>query len=185
MLEFLKEPWPWYVAGPIIGLMVPLLLVFGNKNFGISSSLRHICAICVPLRIKYFNYDWKKEKWNLYFVGGVVIGGFIANQFMINKESVNISSQTIESLKAIGVTDFSMFMPRDIFDWKYLLTARGLIFIVLGGFFVGFGTRYANGCTSGHSINGLANLQVSSLIATISFFVGGLIMTHLLLPYLI
>jgi hypothetical protein len=185
MLEFLKEPWPWYVAGPIIGLMVPLLLVFGNKNFGISSSLRHICAMCVPLRIKYFNYDWKKERWNLYFVGGIVIGGFITNQFMINKDALNISQETIDSLKAVGVSDFSLHMPRDIFAWKYLLTARGLIFMVLGGFLVGFGTRYANGCTSGHSINGLSNLQFGSLIATIFFFIGGLIMTHLLLPYLI
>ncbi len=185
MLEFIKEPWPWYVAGPIIGLMVPLLLVFGNKSFGISSSLRHICAICAPLNIKYFKYDWKSEKWNLFFVGGVVIGGFIANQFMVNKEIFDISDETIQSLKAIGVTDFSLHLPRDIFSWKYLFTIKGLIFMVLGGFMVGFGTRYANGCTSGHSISGLSNLQFGSLIATISFFAGGLIMTHFLLPYLI
>lgn len=185
MLEFITEPWPWYVAGPIIGLMVPLLLVFGNKKLGISSSLRHICAMCAPLNIKYFNYDWKSEKWNLFFVAGILIGGFLANQFMLDKTQPGVSQATIESLKAIGVKDFNMLLPGDIFSWESMLTVRGLIFIVLGGFMVGFGTRYANGCTSGHSISGLSNLQFGSLVATISFFVGGLLMTHVLLPYLI
>ncbi len=185
MLEFITKPWPWYVAGPIIGLMVPLLLVFGNKSLGISSSLRHICAMCAPLNIKYFKYDWKSEKWNLFFVAGIVIGGFLGNQFMVDKAQFGVSQATIESLKAIGVKDFGMLLPGDIFSWGGLFTVRGLIFIVLGGFLVGFGTRYANGCTSGHSISGLSNLQFGSLVATISFFVGGLVMTHILLPYLI
>ncbi len=185
MLDFLKEPWPWYVAGPIIGLMVPLLLVFGNKSFGISSSLRHICAMCAPLNIKYFNYDWRSERWNLYFVFGILLGGVIAGQLLEERDSANVSIQTIETLQALGINDFSLHLPRDIFAWKHLLTLKGLIFMVLGGFMVGFGTRYANGCTSGHSIYGLSNLQIGSLIATIAFFAGGLIMTHLLLPYII
>lgn len=185
MLEFLKEPWPWYVAGPIIGLMVPLLLMFGNKSFGISSSLRHICAMCAPLNIRYFKYDWKSEKWNLFFVGGIVLGAFLAHKFLINEQGFHISQETVASLKAIGVQDFNLYLPRDIFSWDNLFTFQGLIFVVVGGFFVGFGTRYANGCTSGHSISGLSNLQFGSLIATISFFAGGLIMTHFLLPYLI
>lgn len=185
MLDFLIEPWPWYISGPVIGLMVPLLLVFGNKNFGISSSLRHICAMCAPLNIKYFNYDWKSEKWNLFFVGGIVIGGFIANQFMIDKNYFGISAVTIDMLKSIGVSDFNQYLPGDIFAWENLFTVKGFIFMVMGGFMVGFGTRYANGCTSGHSISGLSNLQFGSLVATIAFFVGGLIMTHLILPYII
>ena len=90
MLEFILEPWPWYVAGPLIGLFVPLLLIFGNKNFGISSSLRHICAMCVPMDIKYFKYDWKSEKWNLFYVAGVLLGGLIASQFLMSSERVNI-----------------------------------------------------------------------------------------------
>jgi hypothetical protein len=185
MLNLIKEPWPWYIAGPMIGLMVPLLLVFGNKSFGISSSLRHICAMCVPLNIKYFKYDWRSEKWNLFLVGGILLGGYIANQFMIDRDQFGISAATVKSLKSIGVQDFSLYLPRDIFSWESLLSTRGIIFIALGGFMVGFGTRYANGCTSGHSISGLSNLQFGSLIATISFFVGGLIMTHLFLPYII
>jgi len=182
MLEFIKEPWPWYVAGPLIGLFVPLLLVFGNKNFGISSSLRHICAMCVPMDIKYFKYDWKSEKWSLFYVVGITIGGFVASQYMMNGSKVDISAQTVQDLTALGVTDFSSFLPGDIFSWTELMTWKGFVFMVFGGFLVGFGTRYANGCTSGHSITGLSNLQFGSLVATISFFVGGLIMTHFVLP---
>ena len=185
MLKLIYEPWPWYVAGPLIGLFVPLLLIFGNRIFGISSSLRHICAMCVPMDIKYFKYDWKSEKWNLYYVAGVLLGGFIAAQFLMNGSRVDISADTVKDLTALGVKDFSTYLPADIFSWQELLSLKGLIFIVVGGFFVGFGTRYANGCTSGHSITGLSNLQFTSLVATISFFVGGLIMTHFILPYIL
>ena len=184
MLEFLKEPWPWYVAGPLIGLMVPLLLIFGNRSFGVSSSLRHICAMCAPLGIKYFKYNWKDEKWNLFYVAGIVIGGILSSQYLMGDPMVDISKETITDLSALGVTDFSAFLPADIFSWQVLLSGRGLIFMAFGGFLVGFGTRYANGCTSGHSISGLSNFQVGSLIATIAFFLGGLLMTHIFLPYL-
>lgn len=184
MIEFIKEPWPWYVAGPLIGLFVPLLLIFGNKNFGISSSLRHICAMCVPMDIKYFKYDWKSEKWSLFYVIGIMIGGFLSSQYLMNSENVNISLKTVEDLKTLGVTDFSSYLPTDIFSWNEILSLKGLAFMVIGGFLVGFGTRYANGCTSGHSISGLSNLQFSSLVATVSFFVGGLIMTHFILPFI-
>ncbi len=184
MFDFITEPWPWYIAGPMIGLLVPLLLYFG-KSFGVSSTLRHICAACVPLDIKYFKYDWKSEKWNLYFIGGVLIGGFISAQFLMNNGKVDISASTVENLKALGITDYESYVPSDIFRWEALMSSTGLIFIVLGGFLVGFGTRYANGCTSGHSITGLSNLQIGSLVATICFFIGGLIMTHLLLPYIL
>ncbi len=185
MVELIKAPWPWYVAGPLIGLMIPLFLVFGNKSFGISSSLRHICAICAPMNIKYFKYEWKHELWNLFFVGGICIGGYLAANFIMDDMKVDISPQTVEDLRSLGLTDFSSYLPSDIFSWENVLTFRGLVFIVLGGFMVGFGTRYANGCTSGHSISGMSNLQVGSLVATIAFFVGGLIMTHLVLPYII
>lgn len=183
MLEIIQKPWPWYVAGPLIGLLVPLLLFFG-KSFGVSSTLKHICAACVPLDIKYFKYNWKAENWNLNFIAGVLIGGFLTGQFILGDGKVDISMTTVEELKALGITDFNTYLPKDIFSWESLLSFRGLVFMVLGGFLVGFGTRYANGCTSGHSISGLANLQFGSLIATISFFIGGLIMTHLFLPYI-
>lgn len=183
MLEIIQKPWPWYVAGPLIGLLVPLLLFFG-KSFGVSSTLKHICAACVPLDIKYFKYNWKAENWNLNFIAGVLIGGFLTGQFILGDGKVDISMTTVEELKALGITDFNTYLPKDIFSWESLLSFRGFVFMVLGGFLVGFGTRYANGCTSGHSISGLANLQFGSLIATISFFIGGLIMTHLFLPYI-
>lgn len=185
MLEFIKQPWPWYVAGVLIGLTVPALLLIGNKSFGISSSLRHICAACIPANIKFFKYDWKKESWNLFFVGGVAIGGAIASFILTNPNPIVIAESTKEALAANNVKDFEHLLPTDIFSWNSLLTLRGFIFMVIGGFMVGFGTRYAGGCTSGHAIMGLSNLQLPSLIATCCFMAGGFIMTWLILPFLL
>jgi hypothetical protein len=182
IIELIKKPWPWYVAGPLLGLTVPVLLLIGNKSFGISSSLRHICAACLPANIPYFNYNWKKESWNLVFVTGVLIGGFLANHFLANPDAILISDKTVADLKALGVQDFSGLMPLDLFGVENILSVKGLIFMVLGGFMVGFGTRWAGGCTSGHSIMGLSNLQLPSLIATCCFMAGGFITTHLLMP---
>ncbi|MEA5405233.1 YeeE/YedE thiosulfate transporter family protein [Arcicella sp. DC2W] len=182
MLELIRQPWHWAVAGVLIGLTVPTLLIIGNKSFGISSSLRHICAACFPADIPFFKYEWKKEIWNLFFVAGVLIGGFIANQFLSNPNTIVISESTITDLKALGITDFTNLMPADLFSVDNIFTLKGLFFFVIGGFMVGFGTRYAGGCTSGHAIMGLSTLQLPSLIATISFMVGGFLMTQLLLP---
>lgn len=182
MLDFLSQPWPWYVAGVLIGLTVPALLILGNKSFGISSSLRHVCAACLPAGIPFFNYNWKKEIWNLFFVVGVGLGGFIAATFLTNPEPIQIAAQTKADLQQLGVTDFSSLLPTDLFGVDQIFTLKGLIFMVLGGFLVGFGTRWAGGCTSGHAIMGLSNLQFPSLIATISFMVGGFISTWFILP---
>lgn len=184
-MEFLKQPWPWYVAGPLIGLVVPALLLLGNKAFGISSSLRHICAACLPANISFFKYDWKKESWNLFFAAGIIIGGFIATKFLSGNQTVNISPQTTALLKQEGVKRFDGLLPQDIFSFGQLLTLRGFIFIVVGGFMVGFGTRYAGGCTSGHAIMGVSSLQWPSLVATCCFMIGGFAMTWFILPYLI
>jgi uncharacterized membrane protein YedE/YeeE len=184
-MEYLKQPWPWYVAGPLIGLVVPALLLAGNKAFGLSSSLKHICAICLPANISFFKYDWKKETWNLFFVAGIVIGGLIAAYFLQGQHPVNINPQTASLLKKQGVKDFSGLLPKDIFNFQQLLRLRGFVFIVVGGFLVGFGTRYAGGCTSGHSIMGLSTLQWPSLVATCCFMIGGFVMTWFILPYLI
>ena len=184
MLEFLSQPWPWYVSGPLIGLMVPILLISGNKAFGISSSLRHFCAACIPSKVKFFDYNWKAEIWNLIFVLCVIGGGFIAGVLLKNPNPVDLSESTIKDLQAYGITDFSGLYPSEIFNLNNLLSVKGLLFIIVGGFMVGFGTRYANGCTSGHSIMGLSNLQLSSLVATICFFVGGLIMSWFIIPNL-
>ena len=159
ILEAIQNPWPWYVAGPLIGLTVPTLLLIGNKSFGVSSSLRHICAACLPANISFFKYDWKKQIWNLVFVLGIFFGGIIATNFLANPNTFVLSEATMTDLKALGIRDFSGLMPADLFSIDSLFSVKGLIFFVLGGFMVGFGTRWAGGCTSGHAIMGLSTLQ--------------------------
>ncbi len=183
-MNFLTQPWPWYVAGPLIGLMVPFLLLMGNKAFGISSSLRHICAACIPTKAKFFQYDWKAESWNLVFALGMVIGGLIAGYFLRDPNPIQLSESAIESMNALGIKDYSGLIPSEIFSFSSLLTLKGFILIVVGGFLVGFGTRYAGGCTSGHAIMGMSNLQFPSLVATCCFFAGGLLMTWVILPFI-
>ena len=185
MPEFLLNPWPWYVAGPLIGLTVPALLILGNKSFGISSSLRHICASCVPANIPFFKYNWKKESWNLLFVLGIFLGGIITSVYFNNPNPVEVHPKLVEELATYGITDFSNLVPTQLMNFESLFTVRGLLMMVGGGFLVGFGTRYAGGCTSGHSIMGIANLQWPSLVATICFMVGGFLMANFLLPIIL
>jgi uncharacterized membrane protein YedE/YeeE len=184
MIELLKEPWPWYVSGPIIGISVPLLLILGNKMLGISSSLRHACAAVAPFNIQFLKYNWKAEMWNLFFVAGIFIGGFIGGVLLNNGNPVDISPDTVSDIHALGVQSLDGLIPSDIFNWSNLLTLQGFVIMIVGGFLIGFGSRYAGGCTSGHAIMGLSSLQWPSLVAVIFFFIGGLIMTHLLLPFI-
>ena len=159
-MEWIFQPWPWYITGPLIGLMVPALLLFSGKNFGISSTFRDIGAMCSPrTKLPYLQYDWRTKSWRLVLVLGIVLGGFVANHFL--------------SLEPVPFLPESYYSP------------RGILFLAVGGLLVGFGTRYADGCTSGHSIMGMSNLQWPSLVATISFFIGGLIMTWIILPLLV
>jgi uncharacterized membrane protein YedE/YeeE len=185
ILEFISQPWPWYIAGPLVGLTVPALLILGNKPFGISSSLRHICAACIPANISFFKYDWKKEIWNLFFVIGIAIGGFAAVALLSNPEPIEVNPELVKELSQYGITNYSNIIPGEIFNWKTLFSLKGFILIVLGGFMVGFGTRYAGGCTSGHSIMGLSNLQWPSLIATCCFMIGGFVMANFILPIIL
>ena len=185
MIEIIKKPWPWYLAGPLIGLIIPTLLILGNKSFGISSSLRHICASCIPANIPFFKYNWKKEVWNLFFVFGIFLGGAIAVIFLANTVPAEVNPKLAVELASYGITNYDSLVPPEIMSWESLFTVKGFIMIVVGGFLVGFGTRYAGGCTSGHSIMGLSNLQLPSLIATISFLAGGFIMANLLLPLIL
>lgn len=184
-MELIKQPWPWYVAGLIIGLIVPALLILGNKSFGISSNLRHICAACFPANIKFFKYDWKKEIWNFYFVGGILVGGWIAAQFLNSGEPIIVSPKLMEELATYGIKDYSQIVPVELFSFENIFTLKGFVMMVIGGFLVGFGTRYAGGCTSGHAIMGLSTLQWPSLVATICFMIGGFIMANFILPYIL
>ena len=185
IIEFISQPWPWYVAGPLIGLTVPALLIIGNKSFGISSSLRHICASCMPANIPFFKYNWKKEVWNLFFVFGIFLGGAIAINLLSNPNPIEVNPKLATELAGYGITNFNNLVPEDIINWQSLFTLKGFLLMVVGGFLVGFGTRYAGGCTSGHAIMGLSNLQLPSLIATISFMIGGFIMANLILPIIL
>jgi len=166
IIEWLRQPWPWYIAGPLIGLTVPALLIMGNKRLGVSSSLRHICAACLPAKAPFFQYDWKKEAWNLFFVAGILLGGWVAGHLLQPRHPVEL-------------------LPVSLFNWSALLTLKGWLLIVLGGFLVGFGTRYAGGCTSGHSIMGLSTLQWPSLVATACFMAGGFFMANMILPFIL
>ncbi len=185
MLEIIKEPWPWYVAGPLIGLTVPALLILGNKSFGISSSLRHICAACIPANIEFFRYNWKKEVWNLFFVSGILLGGAIAAQFVMSPGAISVNPNLKTELASYGITDYSNLVPVQLMSFQSVLTWKGFIIMVVGGFLVGFGTRYAGGCTSGHAIMGLSNLQWPSLVATVCFMAGGFLMANVILPIIL
>ncbi len=182
----LYASWPWYVVGPLIGGFVPLLLVLTGKAFGVSSSLKHVCAATVPGGAEYFRYDWTRSGgWNLLFVAGILLGGVVAVQFLGGGGPTGISAATKADLQALGLTDVSGLVPPSLFGWSSLTTLPGVVVLVLGGFLVGFGARYAGGCTSGHAITGVATLQVPSMIAVVGFFVGGLLTTHVLLPLLL
>jgi uncharacterized protein len=185
IIEFIKQPWAWYVAGPLIGLVIPALLIVGNKSFGISSSLRHICAACLPAKIPFFSYDWKKEVWNLFFVTGILLGAIVAATVLANPSPIEVHPNLSADLNSYGITDYSGIVPNDLFNWANLLSLKGFIMIVVGGFLVGFGTRYAGGCTSVHAIMGISTLQLPSLIATCCFMIGGIIMANFILPYIL
>jgi uncharacterized membrane protein YedE/YeeE len=185
MIDLIKAPWPWYITGILIGLTLPALLLLGNRHFGVSSSLRHICAACIPWKIPFFQYNWRAHVWNLYFVGGIVVGAIVTTIFLDDPAPVQVTPSTVSHLEQMGIRTDGNLMPASIFNGANIFTPTGLIFFVGGGFLVGFGTRYAGGCTSGHAIMGLSTLQWPSLIATVSFMVGGLFMTNLLLPLIL
>ena len=186
VIEFLAQPWPWYIAGPLLGLFAPLLLLVGNKSFGISENLRHMCAIPSRRDGSYFGYDWRSAGgWNLLFFGGIAIGGFLAAFVFANPEPVAISQATVRDLEALGVSQDAGLLPSSLFSWTGLASLPGIVLMVVGGFLVGFGARYAGGCTSGHGIAGLSELQWPSLVAVAGFFVGGIVVSFVMLPLLL
>ena len=182
-MNWIYEPWPWYVAGPIIALVMILLTMFG-KSFGVSANLRTMCSIAGAGKFSdFFRFDWKSQIWNMVFVLGAIIGGFIAHNYMTIDHTVDLNPKTIAALSEMGIENAGeTYAPDALFGAEALSTEGGILFLIVGGILVGFGTRYAGGCTSGHAISGLSNLQLPSLIAVIGFFIGGLAMTHLILP---
>ncbi len=182
-MENILQPWPWYVSGPLIALIMAVLVFFG-KTFGMSSNLRTLCSIGGAGKYAdFFKFDWKTQRWNLTVVLGAIIGGCIAVQFLSDGSTMDLSHETIADLNAYGFQNVGKsLLPAELYDWGNIMSLKGLAILVIAGFLVGFGTRYAGGCTSGHAITGLSNIQWPSLIAVIGFFVGGLIMTHLLFP---
>lgn len=184
LIKLVYAPWPWYIVGPLMGSTIPLLLFGGNKMLGVSSSLRHLCAI-IPNQIPYFRYDLWKGTWNVIFAIGVAFGAAPTYHYLYRNRTVAISEATKNDLLALGLNDLSGLMPMEIFALDNLFSFRGLLFTLVGGFLVGFGVRYAGGCTSGHGFMGLSQLSLSSAIAILAFFVGGIIATHLLLPFII
>ncbi|WP_422081339.1 YeeE/YedE thiosulfate transporter family protein [Ulvibacterium sp.] len=182
-MDFLLKPWPWYVSGPLIALVLLILVYFG-KTFGMSSNLRTLCSIGGAGKYSdFFRFDWKAHRWNLIVVLGAIIGGFIAVTFLSDDSTIALNPETVTDLRELGFYKAGeSLLPAEIYNWEHVLSLKGLAILIIAGFLVGFGTRYANGCTSGHAITGLSNLQLPSLIAVVGFFIGGLVMTHLLLP---
>ena len=182
-MEFILNPWPWYISGPSIAIIM-FVLVYMGKTFGMSSNLRTFCTIAgAGKKTKFFDFDWKSQKWNLMVVAGAVIGGFIAHFLLSNPINIDLNPETVNRLSQLGFEDAGKsLLPSELYSWDAVFSFKGLSILIIGGFLVGFGTRYAGGCTSGHAITGLSSLQLPSLIAVIGFFIGGLIMIHLLFP---
>ena len=183
MIDFLISPWPWWLSGMLISAVMFTLIFFG-KSFGFSSNLRTICAMTFGRKIKFFDFDWRENTWNLTFLVGAALGGFISYHFMHGGTAVIISPETLADLSTLGFAAPEGMQPSEVFSWESVLTLKGFLVLAIGGFLVGFGTRYAGGCTSGHAISGLSNLQLPSLVAVVGFFLGGLVMTHLLFPFI-
>ena len=182
-MNWIYEPWPWYISGPMIAFIMFLLIMVG-KNFGMSANLRTMCTICgAGNKSDYFKFDWRSQKWNLVVVFGAIIGGYIGSHFLTSDLAVVINPETIADLNALGFKSAGKaYLPTELFDIAALLDFKSFLILAIGGFLVGFGTRYAGGCTSGHAISGLSDLQLPSLIAVIGFFIGGLTMIHFIFP---
>ena len=186
MIKLLSEPWPWYVAGPLIGLFVPALLLLDGKQFGISANLRHLCAAVVPHNSSFLRYDWwRTGAWNLAFALGIILGGSIAATWLSGGQDVEVAPAMSAALAELGLGGPKGLVPAEIFALGSLTSLPSLVMLVGGGLLIGFGAPYAGGCTSGHAISGLADKQLASLVAVLGFFAGGLLAIHVLLPWML
>lgn len=180
-MELIFGPWPWYVGGPIVALCMIALILLG-KSFGVSANFRTMCSVLgAGKTADFFRFDWKSQIWNLLILVGAVLGGYIGAHLLSEGQQIpDINTDTVAHLRTLGFESAGQaYAPTELYGE---LTGKSISILFLGGVLVGFGTRYAGGCTSGHAISGLSDLQVPSLIAVIGFFMGGLIMIHLLFP---
>lgn len=182
-MEVVYQTWPWYVSGFLIASVMLLLIYFG-KSFGMSSNLRTLCSIGGAGKFSdFFNFEWRTQIWSLTVVVGAMIGGFIAHNYLESTDIVQLNPKTITELQAMNIdAPEGKLVPDTLFGNEALKSPKMIIIMLVGGVLIGFGTRYAGGCTSGHAISGLSNLQLPSLLAVIGFFVGGLLMSWIILP---
>ncbi len=182
-MKFIFQTWHWAVSGFLIALIMLTLNYFG-KVFGMSSNLRSLCTIAGADKYSdFFKFDWKSQRWNLIVVFGAMIGGFVAVNFMNDTSNVTINPKTIEQLQTMGIdAPNGKLLPNALFSNEIFNSPKIIFILIIGGILIGFGSRYAGGCTSGHAIAGISNLQRQSLKAVIGFFIGGLIMAHVILP---
>ena len=185
-MENLLGTWHWSISGFLIGIVMLSLIYFG-KSFGMSSNLRTLCTIAGAGKYSdFFRFDWREQKWNLAVVLGAVLGGFVGFYLLSNSSIVSINPKTIDVITQYGIDKpDGKLLPDALFGNEIFSSVKGIVLLFFGGLLIGFGTRYAGGCTSGHAISGLSNLQLPSLLAVIGFFVGGLIIVHVLYPLIL
>jgi uncharacterized membrane protein YedE/YeeE len=178
-MDFIFQPWVWYIGGPLIAISLLLYFYFG-QNFGASTNFETMCTILGADKVSnYFKKDWKEQKFALFFVVGLIIGGFIPNQ------AIDLNPKTVQELTDLGFANVgSQYFPDEIFSDEVIFSLKGFLILLVSGLLIGFGTRYAGGCTSGHAITGLSSLQLPSLLAVIGFFIGGIIATWFIIPIL-
>jgi uncharacterized protein len=179
----LLGPWPWYVSGPLIALVMTTLIFLG-RNFGMSSNLRTLCAISGAGKCAdFFRFRWRDQLWNLVFAAGAMAGGWLMQQWGSTAASVTLNPQVTSQLTQLGVDVTDGWGPQMLFGTSQAWPGMaGLATLIVGGFLIGFGSRWAGGCTSGHAISGLSDRQRGSLIAVIGFFIGGVVMTWWVFP---
>jgi len=182
-MEIITHTWHWAISGFLIGMIMLTLIYFG-KVFGMSSNMRSICSMTgIGKKVPFFDWDWKSQRWNLVVVFGAMIGGYVAVHYLSDASNVNLNPKTIEQLATLGIDSPSgKLLPEKLFGNEVFHSTKMIFILIIGGILIGFGSRYAGGCTSGHAISGMSNLQLPSLKAVIGFFVGGLIMAHFILP---
>ncbi|MFA9191431.1 YeeE/YedE thiosulfate transporter family protein [Flavobacterium sp. FZUC8N2.13] len=185
-MELIYHTWSWYISGFIIGLIMLILIYFG-KSFGMSSNLRTMCSwVGAGKKVTFFDFDWKSQRWNLAVVAGAMLGGFVAVNYLSHPTNVSLNAQTLFQLEQMNIdAPDGKLMPEALFSNQVFESPKAILILIIGGILIGFGSRYAGGCTSGHAISGLSNLQLPSLIAVIGFFIGGLIMAHFILPLIV